>query len=66
METLIFWAVVINTLDVGAAINTFKVRWTYSWTFSKVNIHLGHFPLWKKKKKKHFIIDNNDIVPLHI
>lgn len=31
------------TLDVGAAINAFKVIWKYSQQFSNVEIHLGGF-----------------------
>ena len=36
------------TLDVGAAMNAFKVVWNYPETFSNVVIHLGDFHLMKE------------------
>lgn len=39
------------TLDVGAAINAFKVLWTYPDIFSNVVLHLGDFHLMKENFK---------------
>ena len=39
------------TLDVGAAINAFKLLWKYSQQFSNVIIHLGDFHTMKENFK---------------
>ena len=39
------------TLDVGAAINAFKLLWKYSQEFSNVVIHLGDFHNMKENFK---------------
>ena len=48
-------------MGVRAAINAFKVIWTYSQTFLNVDIHLVDFHFMKEN----FVIDNN-IMQLNI